>query len=57
MIETRGGFTDKMSCLFYKGFSDEEILRPDSGLEKILKNLEVQPRTFSWKNEQDKGLE
>ena len=33
-----------MSRLFYKGFTDEEILRPDTGLEKILKNLEEEER-------------
>ncbi len=36
--------SDKMSRLFYKGFSDEEILKLDSGLEKILKNLEEEER-------------
>ena len=35
---------DEMSRLFYKGFTDEEILRPDTGLEKILKNLEEEER-------------
>ena len=32
--------SDEMSRLFYKGFTDEEILGLDAGLEKILKNLE-----------------
>ena len=36
--------SDEMSCLFYKGFTDEEILRLDDGLEKILKNLEEEER-------------
>ena len=32
--------SDEMSRLFYKGFTDEEILRLDSDLERILNNLE-----------------
>ena len=32
--------SDVMSRLFYKGFSDEEILRLDTDLERVLKNLE-----------------
>lgn len=32
--------SDEMSRLFYKGFSDEEILRLDAALERVLKNLE-----------------
>lgn len=36
--------SDEMSRLFYKGFTDEEILRLDAGLEKILKNLEEEER-------------
>ena len=32
--------SDEMSRLFYKGFSDEEILRLDADLERVLKNLE-----------------
>lgn len=34
--------SDEMSLLFYKGFTEEEILRLDAELEKILKNLEEQ---------------
>ena len=33
-----------MSRLFYKGFTDDEILKLDAGLEKILKNLEEEER-------------
>ena len=36
--------SDEMSRLFYKGFTDEEILRLDAGLEKILKNLEEEEK-------------
>ena len=36
--------SDEMSRLFYKGFTDEEILRLDAGLETILKNLEEEER-------------
>ncbi|MDE7238724.1 MAG: MarR family transcriptional regulator, partial [Lachnospiraceae bacterium] len=36
--------SDEMSRLFYKGLTDEEILRLDAGLEKILKNLEEEER-------------
>ena len=36
--------SDEMSRLFYKGFTDEEILRLDAGLEKILRNLEEEER-------------
>ena len=32
--------SDEMSRLFYMGFSDEEILRLDADLERVLKNLE-----------------
>lgn len=32
--------SDEMSRLFYKGFTDEEILKLDAGLERVLKNLE-----------------
>ena len=33
-----------MSRLFYKEFTDEEILRLNEGLEKILKNLEEEEK-------------
>lgn len=36
--------SDKMSRIFYRGFTEEEILRTDAGLEKILKNLEEEER-------------
>lgn len=36
--------SDEMSRLFYKGFTDEEILSLDAGLERILKNLEEEER-------------
>lgn len=36
--------SDEMSRLFYKGFTDDEILKLDAGLEKILKNLEEEER-------------
>lgn len=36
--------SDEMSRLFYKGFTDEEILRLDAGLAKILKNLEEEEK-------------
>lgn len=36
--------SDEMSHLFYKGFTDEEILRLDAELEKILRNLEEEER-------------
>lgn len=36
--------SDKMSHIFYKGFTDEEILRLNAGLEKILRNLEEEER-------------
>ena len=36
--------SDEMSRLFYRGFTDEEILLLDAGLEKILKNLEQEER-------------
>ena len=36
--------SDEMSRLFYKGFTEEEILRLDAGLEKVLKNLEEEER-------------
>ena len=36
--------SDEMSRLFYKGFTDEEILGLDAGLERILKNLENDER-------------
>lgn len=32
--------SDEMSRLFYKGFTEEEIVSLDRGLERILKNLE-----------------
>lgn len=34
--------SDDMSRLFYQGFTDEEILALDNGLEKILRNLETE---------------
>ncbi len=36
--------SDEMSRLFYKEFTDEEILRLNEGLEKILKNLEEEEK-------------
>lgn len=36
--------SDEMSRLFYKGFSEKEILKLDSQLEKVLKNLEEEER-------------
>lgn len=36
--------SDEMTRLFYKGFSDEEILRLEAGLEKVLKNLEEEEK-------------
>ena len=36
--------SDEMTRLFYKGFSDEEIMRLEAGLEKVLKNLEEEER-------------
>ena len=36
--------SDEMTCLFYKGFSDEEIMRLEAGLEKVLKNLEEEEK-------------
>ena len=36
--------SDEMSRLFYKGFTDEEILRLDAELERVLKNLEQEER-------------
>ena len=36
--------SDEMSRLFYQGFTDDEILKLDAGLEKILKNLEEEER-------------
>lgn len=36
--------SDEMSRLFYKGFSEKEILELDSQLEKVLKNLEEEER-------------
>ncbi len=36
--------SDEMSRLFYKGFADKEILKLDSQLEKVLKNLEEEER-------------
>ena len=36
--------SDEMSRLFYKGFTYEEILRLDEGLDRILKNLEEEER-------------
>ncbi len=32
--------SDKMSRIFYKGFTDDEIESLDTGLERILRNLE-----------------
>lgn len=34
--------SDDMSRLFYRGFTDEEILALDNGLERILRNLETE---------------
>lgn len=34
--------SDDMSRLFYRGFTDEEILALDAGLERILRNLETE---------------
>lgn len=34
--------SDDMSRLFYRGFTDEEILALDAGLERILRNLEAE---------------
>lgn len=36
--------SDEMTRLFYKGFSDEEILRLEAGLKKVLKNLEEEEK-------------
>lgn len=36
--------SDEMSRLFYKGFTDEEIMRLDAELEKVLNNLEEEER-------------
>lgn len=36
--------SDEMSRLFYKGFTDEEIINFDSELERILKNLEEEEK-------------
>ena len=36
--------SDEMTRLFYKGFSDEEILRLEAGLEKVLKNFEEEEK-------------
>ncbi len=36
--------SDEMSRLFYQGFTDDEILKLDAGLEKILKNLEEEEK-------------
>ena len=36
--------SDEMSRMFYQGFSEEEILKLDAGLERVLKNLEQEER-------------
>ena len=36
--------SDEMSRLFYKGFTDAEILQLDAGLDRVLKNLEQEER-------------
>lgn len=36
--------SNQMSRLFYKGFTDEDILKLDAGLERILKNLEEEEK-------------
>lgn len=38
--------SNEMSRLFYRGFTDEEILRLDAELEKILKNLEEEEKNI-----------
>lgn len=42
----------EMSRLFYKGFTDEEIMNLDTGLEKILKNLEAEEKIYDTKGNQ-----
>ena len=36
--------SDEMTRLFYKGFSDGEILKLEAGLEKVLKNFEEEEK-------------
>lgn len=38
--------SDEMSLLFYKGFTDEEIMSLDAGLERILHNLEEEEKSI-----------
>ena len=38
--------SDEMSRLFYKGFTDEEIMSLDAGLERILHNLEEEEKSI-----------
>ncbi len=38
--------SEEMSILFYKGFSDEEIINLETGLEKILKNLKTEEQAI-----------
>ena len=40
--EKYGQVSDEMSRLFYRGFADEEIKALESGLERILRNLEAE---------------
>lgn len=40
--------SDEMSRLFYRNFTEEEILRLDAGLEKVLKNLEEEERGIAF---------
>lgn len=42
----------EMSRLFYKDFTDEEIMNLDTGLEKILKNLEAEEKIYDTKGNQ-----
>lgn len=41
--------SDKMNRLFYRGFTEEEILRFDSMLGHILKNLEAEEKRYDTK--------
>lgn len=41
--------SDKMNRLFYRGFTEEEILRFDTMLDHVLKNLEAEEKLYDTK--------
>lgn len=47
--------SQRLSAVFYKGFSDAEVTAVDGYLERILANLEAEAATFNRQSKKEEG--